>query len=318
MAHNSGAAATVGGVNVTRMLEQLRSVERTLAAIDLALQQVGWVGSLLLAHNRAQNAYEWRKRGVGRFATHVGARVPSDLLATMRRTTRAKVEAVENLLEARLSGRTLLRLVGAVVVEGPSWAENVVTVTWVHPQKAGYTWVCPLDAGMMGQAFEVVGIRGLPAWRDVVRPYAGRLRGPTPIVDALDGWLSGAHAIETRLSEASQRLRDCRLRLYYSAPEDRWLFRWVSRRRSSSAPLVMVSACLPKLAERHRPTVLLAADLMEVRRRCRRAARVLEGLTDLGSQWLMGHWCVRGYATGASDAALWTYIAARGRVLRRG
>jgi hypothetical protein len=320
MQPTTGRSVRDRGRRVEGTVERVRALERTLAAIDMALQQVGWVGPLYLAYKRREGGYEWRRRGIGRFATYVGRKVPGDLLAGLRRTTRAKVRAVEQLLEARVIGKTLLRLMESIVADGGSWPEDVVTVMWTHNGEGSYSWICPLGGGVLGQSIEWWGFKELRTYREIVRPYVGRLTSATPVADAVRRWAGGVGEMEARLVEAREALRTCRLRLYYDGQSQTWRFRRLRRGRPSVPVKDVLGGYAGRVPEWHWRVIERTRNLIEQQQRLRRAVELVGTLAGLSALWLDGRWQLRGDRRtlhGAEGGVAWVWTAAQGRVLKR-
>lgn len=311
------------GGEIDRTVEVVRRMERTLAAIDTALQQVGWVSRLLLLYKGTRQSYEWRLRGSGRFATYVGSRVPQPLLRRLRPQTRQRVLGIEKLLDARAAGRTVVHLLEDIIARAETWRDRTVTLQWHNQEVGRLTWTFPLGGGLLGEPLDRRIMVRVESYMSVVKPYVGRGGGGTPLSAAFERWLGSEVALHTELATVAERLRACEVRLYRDASRKSWAFRLMRRRKPSVALAGGVLKHVDRLPAREREVIERAVANLGRLQRVRRGALLIGRIAEIAEWWCDGDWRLCGEDVKVGQVVVerrgsnWVWVAKNGSVLKR-
>lgn len=310
------APYAIGGERDVRVraVAAVSAVERAVHEMERQLKAIRAIGRLRLQYDRRENRFRWRWWEAPKRARPMGARLSWEQLRGLRDSTKSKVWAVQQLLEARRAGMTVLQLAQWAMATGVDWQEQTVTLRWSRGDRRRATWGFLLSGGMMrrgnvgpmdavesghAEAVNRINIGPHEAWRGEITA------GVEYIVQDLQ-------RIDESLTNAKQALRRW-LRLYYSIASDTWQFRQIwGPRRSRYVSQEVLTRLMGKVTEHERGVLEQARLVMERRWRMKRLLHVLATLGEAAQRWPGGVWQLRGEQGGEKSSAWVATVADHG------
>lgn len=296
-------------------------LDGTLTRLDDALFFGRNVGRLQLYYHRANDQFEWRWRIRRSQHQYIGKGLTTKVLSRLRGDNRARALALDRLLQARVAGRSVRRLIEVIIQKCDAWDDRVLTLRWTDGKGRRLTQWSLLDGG--GVRRSTLNQLPPPQFADeIAKLYpVATVPGAGPPDQWLQALVQELQDIDGELMRWQQSMRSASVRLYHNTRSDTWTIRgfrenwkWTSLRLDDESDWQGLMQPVPTMVGNIRAA-------LEQRRRLRRGLCMIKLVTQLAQRWPGGTWsiCSHGGLDGKRRRAKtnWTIIAGPRGVLRR-
>jgi hypothetical protein len=302
-----------------RAVIAVRNLERGVAGITGELRRTRRIGrGIRLRYHRVKGTFEWKQRNPEGGWLWLGARMPVEVLRRVRSDTRARIRAIEELIEVRAGGRRALQLIRWCLARVESWETETLQVTWTGSGGERVTWGFGWDGRLLRRGNYRAGAGVPEKHKALVENFlvaSGGAEQTRPVAEQVEELVKGLAELDRRLTDVQGTL-DGGCRLYYSPTRDSWRFHQLTGKRNSRyLTLEEVVNGRKQVPMPEGASLLRGVDLLKQRRQVKRCLGLVAIVGEAACRWPSGRWQVRGVKDG-NQTAVWAAVADHGVVVR--